>query len=137
MGYEEILDGEEHWLALGEWPGWVVPHTRAVEEGAIDPQPEYEPYEGPLTNLVKVGDLSAEAFFTSGDHGWGAFSIMLQSLADALDVPVDVAQYVTRDNRWKVTAEYHKVVFGKGPIGSGGFFDEDDDVVDVYLPEGL
>lgn len=136
MGYEEVLDGEEHWLAQDEWPGWVVPRLVVGDVVALDPQPAYDDYEGPLENLVTRPELSAQAFFSSGDHGWSSFSIMLQALASALDVPVDVAQYVSRDNRWKVTAQYHKVHFGVAAVRSYGSV-KMDAVDDVEIPEGL
>lgn len=138
MGYEEILDGEEHWLSVDMWPGWTVPHLLVGAVVEMDPQPVHDPLEGPLENLVTVPNLNAESFFTGRDEGWGALSIMLQAFADCLDMPIDVAQYVSRDGKWKVNGVFHKVQFGVGSVRGGGSRGYDDQVdIAVDLPDGL
>jgi hypothetical protein len=135
VGYEELLDGDEHWLEAGLWPGWVRPH---LVTGELVKQTVYVPdeLEVPMVAIVVLPVPETVLNGTWGEDGWSQLSIMLQALCALLDLPVDVQQVVKRDSAWNVTGKWHKVHAGAtaGGLAAGDLLDTDEIAA---LTEGL
>jgi hypothetical protein len=133
MAFEELFDGEEHWLGVDADPGWTVPF---LVSGALVRAEGWkgDELETADPGLVVVEPPKSVAGFFAAEEGWSAFSVMLQEVARLLDVEADVSQEIARDSSWNVTGKWHRVRMGIS------FWDEtegDKELGGYKAPEGL
>lgn len=133
MGYEELLDGDEHWLELDAWPGWVLPSSVTVELVRVETV-RVDPLEAPVCAVVSAPLSAAEVAGRFADGGWPQASLMIQRLCELLELPVEVEQIVKRDSSWAVVEKWQRVLAGSRGRAGGDLLDADEIAA---LTEGL
>ena len=127
MGWEELWDGEEHWLGVDAAPGWVVPEFVTVD--IVKVVGDHDPLESPDPNLVvdRIG-VDGNGFWTQ-ESGWAAFAVMAQALAELLEVPVVVEQVNARSADGVLKSKHYMFKVGS----ASPLFDDADSSADVDL----
>jgi hypothetical protein len=132
MGYEELLDGEEHWLEEGLWPGWIKPHSVTGELVRVVTVPVDE-LEVPVVGMTS-SPMPASEMLRFTEDGWSLFSIMMQKVCEVLELPLEIEQVVRRRPDWSVDGKWHRVLAGSRGALAGDLMGSDEIAA---LTEGL
>jgi hypothetical protein len=123
VSYDELFDGEEHWLEEEGEPGWICPWLRVLHTVDMEVQPASVnakgSWESPITNIVTDETTTAISMSWAVENGWSGFAVMVQQIGQLLSPPgnnkMKVEQLVARDKNWKVTDSHYRVEWTGDP----------------------
>jgi hypothetical protein len=115
VGYEILLDGDEHWLEPRGWPGWLPPHLEAKEFVEVEGVPAPDALESPEVRMVVDESPKLEAVW-GVEQGWPSFCNMMSKLGELLDVKIVTQQRNVVGADWHVTSRHYSVRLKGEPV---------------------
>lgn len=118
MSYDELFDGDEHWLQEEDDEGWICPWLRVLHTVEMEVQPQsisaVGSLESPITNLVTDETTTAISVAWAVENGWSGFAVMVQQLGELLspggDNLLKAEQLVSRNEKtWKIELTHYRV----------------------------